>query len=85
MFSILKQARLDKKLTLRQVESATGIPRSTIQRIETGARAPTRAHARTLYKYYNYQIDLADIYDPTFDVEVSKYRSKQPTKKGSRS
>jgi len=65
--TLLREKRLDRKLSLRQVAEATGIPRSVLQRIETGARITDREHARKLYAYYDYEIDLSDIYDPMFD------------------
>lgn len=67
----LRQARIDKALSIRQVAEATGIPFSVLQRIETGGRIASRTHARSLYEFYDYEIDLADIYDPMFDAEVA--------------
>lgn len=69
--TLLRQKRQARGLSLRQVAYATGIPRSVLQRIETGERITQRDHARELYRYYDYEIDLADIYDPMFDVEVA--------------
>ena len=69
--TLLRQKRLDRGLSLRQVAEATSIPRSVLQRIELGARITQRDHARALYAYYDYEIDLAEIYDPMFDVEVA--------------
>lgn len=67
----LREKRQERGLSLRQVAKATSIPRSVLQRIETGA-VPAREHARALYVYYDYEIDLADIYDPLFDFEVGR-------------
>lgn len=67
--TLLREKRLERGLSLRVVSHATGIPRSILQRIETGERIVRREHARALYAYYDYEISLADIYDPTFDWE----------------
>lgn len=67
----LREARLERGLSLRTVAEATGISKTVLQRIETGARITRREHARALYKYYDYEIDLSEIFDPTFDVEVA--------------
>jgi len=67
----IRQARLDRGLSIRVVADATGVPKTTLHRIETGARITKRDHARALYKYYDYEVDLADIYDPNFDTQVA--------------
>lgn len=64
--SLLRKARLDRKLSLRQVADATGISRSVLQRIETGERVTKRKHARALFKFYRGTVDMSDIYDPMY-------------------
>lgn len=64
--SLLRKKRLDRELTLRHVAHATGIPRSVLQRIETGKQSPKQAHARVLFVFYDEEIQMSDIYDPMY-------------------
>ncbi len=69
----IRQVREDRGLSLRKVAEATGIPFTVLQRIETGNRGNRmREYVRTLAAFYDYEIDLADIYDPLFDHDVSR-------------
>lgn len=77
--TLIRQKRLDRGLSLRTVADATGIPRSVLQRIETGTRIAQRDHARALYRYYDYEIGLGDIYDPAFDYEVAGAKPQEGT------
>lgn len=67
----IRKVRLERGLSMDQVSAATGIHKAILQRVETGSRIVQKEHARQLYAYYDYEIDLADIYDPTFDTEVA--------------
>lgn len=67
----MTEVREARGLTVRQVADATGISRSTVYRIEVGDTVPRREHARALYAFYDYEVDLADIYDPLYDFEVN--------------
>ncbi len=64
--SQLRKKRLDRDLTLRHVAHVTGIPRSVLQRIETGKQSPKREQARKLFDFYDGEIQLSDIYDPMY-------------------
>lgn len=68
----LQQYRLSAGLSAYQVAAATGIPRSTLRRMEAGT-APVlkRQYARALYLYYLGNVSLGDIYDPLFDWRAS--------------
>lgn len=69
--SRLREKRLERGLSLRDVSDATDIPYSVLQRIERGTRRPSIARARELYAYFDHEIDLGDIHDPLFDFEVA--------------
>ncbi len=69
--SRLREIRIERGLSLRQVAEATSISYSVLQRIETGERRPQIGQARKLYAYYDHQIDLGEIHDPLFDFEVA--------------
>lgn len=70
MFTRLRKKRQDRGLSLRAVAQATGIPKSTLHRIEGGQQIADREHARILYRYYGGEIPLALIYDPLFEEEL---------------
>ena len=65
----LRRIRLARGLSLRDVADQTGIPKSILHRIETGARITQREHARKLFRFYDCEIGLGQIYDPTFELE----------------
>lgn len=67
----LQEVREQRRLSIRQVAAATGIGKSSVSNIERGDQLPCREHARALYRFFDYEVDLADIYDPLFDFEVS--------------
>lgn len=67
----LRQARLKRKLSLREVAEATGISYSMLCRLEIGSRLPSRETARKLYYFYGKKVKLADIYDPLFAQEAT--------------
>lgn len=68
----IRQIREERGLSLRKVAEATGIPLASLQRIEVGSKASKmRGYARRLAEFYDYEVDLADIYDPLFDREVA--------------
>jgi transcriptional regulator with XRE-family HTH domain len=62
----LRKTREASGKSIRQVAGETGIPRSVLQRIETGAGSVKRKHARALFDYYGGAVPLGAIYDPTF-------------------
>jgi transcriptional regulator with XRE-family HTH domain len=66
----LRRKRLERGLSLDIVADAIGISKSSLARAEAGKRGIKRENARALYAYYDYEIDLADIYDPHYDAEV---------------
>lgn len=52
MTSTLKQARLDRGLTLEQVSAAVGIDTGNLSRIERGAQVPSAARTARLAKFF---------------------------------
>lgn len=73
--SLLREKRLGRGLSLQAVGEATGVPRSTLHRMETGQeRRPKKEHVRALYLYFDQEIALSDIWDPTFDADVAGVR-----------
>lgn len=66
----LREIRVARGLSIRQVADATKIPYSVLQRIEAGQRRPSIARARIIFAYYDQEVDLGDIHDPLFDFEV---------------
>ena len=69
--SRLKEQRLHRGLSLRRVSDVTGIPKSTLDRIEKGEQSTTTVQGRLLYEFYEYQLSLGEIHDPMFDFEVA--------------
>lgn len=68
----LAEIRKKRGLSTYAVAKATGIPRTTLRRMEAGTSPViNRDYVRTLYAFYDYEVDLADIYDPLFDFEVA--------------
>lgn len=63
--SPLRNARKARGLSIGIVADDLGIPKTTLQRIETGT-APViqKDRARALYEYFNREVPLAAIYDP---------------------
>lgn len=64
--STLKSCRQSLNLTIDDVSNDTGIPRSTLSRIENSKQLPNRDHARTLYEYFDGKVSLGAIYDPEY-------------------
>jgi transcriptional regulator with XRE-family HTH domain len=60
---ILKEERVSRMLSLREVERATGILYTTIQAMETGRTIrPSYENVVTLADFYNFNIkDLTDV------------------------
>ena len=69
--SRLKEKRLCRGLSLRQVADVTGISKDALDRIEKGKQKASHEQGRTLYAFYDYELDLGDIHDPMFDFEVA--------------
>ena len=53
----IKAARLNAGYTQQQVTDATGIPRSTISRLESGTRQPELENLGTLIDFYEVSAD----------------------------
>lgn len=66
----LQQARINRGISLRDLEEMTGISRATLSRIETGKQVPCREHARLLFDFYHGEILLSEIYDPKYYMEM---------------
>lgn len=69
----LQQARKARGVSIRELEEQTGISRSILSRIETGKQVPCREHARALYRFYQGEILLSEIYDPLFGSDHESY------------
>lgn len=59
--NILKQARISKKITGVEVAESTGIDASLLNRIESGARLPTKAQLHSLAKVYKISVKSLQI------------------------
>lgn len=66
----LRQARKSRGLSVKDVAEAVGTDPSNMSRIETGHHAPPVELARAIYKFYAGELDIVDLYDPTFRDEV---------------
>lgn len=53
----IKAARINAGYTQQQVSDATGIPRSTISRLESGTRQPELENLGTLIDFYEVSAD----------------------------
>lgn len=69
--SRLKEKRQARGLSVRQVAESTGIPKSTIDRIEKGEQGASIEQGRILYRFYDYELSLGEVHDPMFDFEVA--------------
>lgn len=70
----LRQARKRRGLSVREVADAVGADASNMSRFETGHHLPPVKLARELYKFYAGELDIIDLYDPTFMDEVGIIR-----------
>lgn len=66
----LRQARKRRGLSVREVAESVGTDPSNMSRLETGHHAPPPELARTIYQFYQGDLDIVDIYDPTFNDEI---------------
>lgn len=66
----IRKMRKIRELSIRQVAEAVGTDPSNLSRIETSHHAPPQELARKLYRFYEGELDIVDIYDPTFMDEV---------------
>lgn len=57
-------------MSVREVADAVGTDPSNMSRLETGHHAPPVELAREIYKFYAGELDIVDLYDPTFMDEV---------------
>lgn len=71
MHTPLKQARIRRSLTVRDVAEAVGCDASNLIRLENDPwRRPKRELARSLYVFYRGELNAIDLYDHTFLDEV---------------
>ncbi len=68
----MRQERVKRGLSLRDVAEYIDIDYSMLSRLENGSRLPSREIARKLYWFYGKKVKLADIYDPLFSREARK-------------
>lgn len=67
----LKQARIRRNMSTKEVASFVGCDPSTLYRLENDPRQRAKESlARALYVFYRGELDYIDILDPTFLDEV---------------
>ena len=64
----LRAIRQSLGLSQSQVEQKTGIPGSTLSKLEHGSQRPSVEQARALFDVYHGHISLAEIHDPMFQA-----------------
>jgi HTH-type transcriptional regulator, competence development regulator len=73
---LLRKARSDKKLTLRQVETQTGIPNAHLSQVETGRiEKPSQSVLWNLSEIY--ELDYAELTVMAGHVETASTQQRQ--------
>lgn len=77
--SKIRTARILRDITIPELSRLTGISERNIVYLEKGKTTPRKETARKLYRFFDGEVSLGDIYDSNFDSDELE-RLKQLSK-----